>query len=92
MIYCTQLCPTLCGPMASSLPGFSVHGISQQVYWRGLPPPVPGHHPDPGIEPASFASPALAGGFFTTSATWEALYNLLYNVKTKTLHSVYLEN
>ena len=28
--------------------------------------------PDPGIEPESFMSPALAGGFFTTSATWEA--------------------
>ena len=28
--------------------------------------------PDPGIEPTSFMSPALAGGFYTTSATWEA--------------------
>ena len=28
--------------------------------------------PDPGIEPSSLESPALAGGFFTTSATWEA--------------------
>ena len=27
----------------------------------------------PGIEPASLTSPALAGGFFTTSTTWEAL-------------------
>ena len=30
-----------------------------------------GNLPDPGMEPASFTSPALAGGFFTTSATWE---------------------
>ena len=30
------------------------------------------HLPDPGIEPQSLISPALAGGFFTTSATWEA--------------------
>ena len=29
--------------------------------------------PGPGIEPASLASPALAGRFFTTSASWEAL-------------------
>ena len=29
--------------------------------------------PDPGIEPVSLTSPALAGGFFTTSATWEGL-------------------
>ena len=28
--------------------------------------------PDPGIEPASLTSPALAGGFFTTGANWEA--------------------
>ena len=26
----------------------------------------------PGIEPVAFESPALAGRFFTTSATWEA--------------------
>ena len=26
----------------------------------------------PGIKPASLASAALAGGFFTASATWEA--------------------
>ena len=32
--------------------------------------------PHPGIEPASLMSPALAGGFFTSSATWEALYHV----------------
>ena len=31
-----------------------------------------GNLPDPVIEPTSLMSPALAGGFFTTSATWEA--------------------
>ena len=44
-------------------------GFSRQEYWSGLPCPPPGDHPDPGIESAS---PALAGGFFTTSTTWEA--------------------
>ena len=39
--------------------------FSRQGYWRGLPSPAPG------IEPPSLASPALAGGFFTTSAIWE---------------------
>ena len=29
--------------------------------------------PNPGIEPASLMCPALAGGFFTIGATWEAL-------------------
>ena len=46
----------------------------KQEYWSGLPFPPPGHLPDPGIEPASLASPALAGGFFTTSATWKYLH------------------
>ena len=31
-----------------------------------------GNLPDPGIEPMSLVSPALAGGFFTSSATWGA--------------------
>ena len=46
--------------------------FSRQEYWSGLPFLTPGDLTDPGIEPTSFASPALAGGFFTTSATWEA--------------------
>ena len=44
-------------------------GFSRQEYWSGLPCPPPGDFPYPGIEPAFFMSPALAGGFFTTSAT-----------------------
>ena len=44
-------------------PGTTVHGISQQQYWSGLLFPSPGDLPNPGIKPAS---PALAGGFFTT--------------------------
>ena len=47
-------------------------GFSRQEYWTKLPFPPPGDLPDPGIEPMSLMSPALAGGFFTTSATWEA--------------------
>jgi len=34
--------------------------------------PLPGDLSDPRIEPMSLMSPALAGGFFTTSTTWEA--------------------
>ena len=36
--------------------------ISRQEYRSGLPFPPPGALPNPGIEPASFMSPALAGG------------------------------
>ena len=50
-------------------------GFSRQEYWSGLPFPTPGDLPDPGVEPMSLMSPALAGKFFTTttSTTWEDL-------------------
>ena len=42
-------------------------GFSRQECWSGLPLSLPGDLPDPGIKPTS-ASPALAGGFFTTAS------------------------
>ena len=45
--------------------------FSKQEYRNELPLPAPGDLPDPGIEPTSLASPALAGGFFTSNAIWE---------------------
>ena len=53
-------------------------GFSRQEYWSGLPFPSPRDFPDPGIKPASHMSAALAGGFFTTSATWEAPFSNEY--------------
>ena len=44
-------------------------GFSRQEYWSGLPCPPPGDLPNPGIEPISLMSLALAGEFFTTSAS-----------------------
>ena len=41
-------------------------GFFRQEYWSGSPCPPPGDLPNPGIEPATLMSPALAGGFFTT--------------------------
>ena len=38
-------------------------GFFRQEYWSGLPCSPPGDLPNPGIEPASLMSPALAGGF-----------------------------
>ena len=46
--------------------------FSRKEYWSGLPCPPPRDLPNPGIKPASLMSPALAGGFFTTSTTQEA--------------------
>ena len=51
-------------------------GFSRQEYWSGWPFPFPGDLPDPGIKPVSPESPALACRFFTSSATWEARYQL----------------
>ena len=47
--------------------------FSGQEYWIGLPCPPPGDLPDPKVESVSLTSPALGGGFFSMSATWEAL-------------------
>ena len=44
----------------------------RKEYWSRLPFPTPGDLPDPGIEPATLVSPALAGRFLTTSTTCEA--------------------
>ena len=41
-------------------------GFPRQENWRGLPFSSPGDLPDPGIEPMSIISSALAGGLFTT--------------------------
>ena len=63
MIFIVWSCLTLCDPMDYSLPGSSVHGISRQEYWSGLPFPPPGDLSNPGIEPTS---PALVSRLFTT--------------------------
>ena len=63
---CLQLCPTLCNPWTIARQAPLLMGSSRQEYWSGLPC-------HPGIQPASLMSLALASGFFTTSASWEAL-------------------
>ena len=68
----TQLCPSLCDPMEYGPQAALSLGFSRQEHWSGLPCPPPGDLPNPEMEPASLMSPALAGGFFATSATWEA--------------------
>ena len=48
-------------------------GFARQEYWSGLPFPPPEDLPDPEIQPAS---PALAGGFFTTEPPRKPWINL----------------
>ena len=68
-----QLCPSFWDPVNYSQLGSSAHEISRQEYWSELPSPPPGDLPGGGIEPTSLISSSLAGRFFTTSTTWEAL-------------------
>ena len=69
-----QSCPTLSDSMDYSPSGSSVHGDSPgnntEVSCHAL---LQGNLPDSGIEPASLMVFTLAGGFFTTSTSWEAL-------------------
>ena len=50
----------------------------RQESWSGVPLPTPGNLPDPGMELTSPASPALAGRFCTTSATWGLSLNNMF--------------
>ena len=67
-----QFCPTLCNPTDCSPPGSSVRGILQAriLEWVAMPSfrgsSRHGDLLDPGIEPMSPETPALASGFFTT--------------------------
>ena len=65
-------------------------GFSRQEYWSGLPCSLPGYLPHPGSEPMSLMSPALAGRFFTTSATWEALASWNYSLSSFLPFSLFL--
>ena len=67
-----QSCPTLWTLWTVARQAPLPVGFSRQEYWSRLPCPPPEDLPDPGGEPVSLTSPALAGGFFTISATWEA--------------------
>ena len=72
-------CPTLCDPMDCNPSGFSLHRFSRQGYRSGLPClPSRGSSQLPRIELLSLTSPALASGFFNTSATREVFENYLH--------------
>ena len=64
--------------LVGMLPGGETHpgvqtsfGFRHQQSFSVLLCPPPGDLPDPEIKPMSHTCPALAGGFFTTSTTWE---------------------
>ena len=80
-------CVHVCSVMSDSL---RPHGLQarqaplsmefpRQEYWNGLPFSPRGDLPDPGIQPVSPESPALAGGFFTTELPGKPLFNFRNN-------------
>ena len=62
--------PLFVTPSTVSLPDSPVSEIFQARILQGLPFLPPGDLPNLGMEPEFLVSPALASGFFTTSATW----------------------
>ena len=76
-LFCTWSCQLF------ETPGTEAHQLplsmdfSRQEHCSGLPFPIPGDLSNPGIEPVSFVSPALTGGFFITNATYSALLTML---------------
>ena len=66
-----QSCLTLCDPLSVAHQAPLFMGFSRQECCSGLPCLPLGNLPDPGIKPGSLKSPALAGGFFTTSTNRE---------------------
>ena len=64
----TQSCLTLCNPLESSPPGYSIHGILQGGILKWLPCPPPGIFPPRNLTCVS----CIAGGFFTSWAIREA--------------------
>ena len=79
-----------CDPLACQ--AFLPMGFPRQEYWSGMPFLPSENLLYPGIKPASLAFPALAGGFFTTSATWEApsitVYICAYGYPIVQFHSL----
>ena len=67
----TQSCPTLCDPMDCSPPGSSVHGIFQERILEWVAISFSRGSSRPGHQICVFCVSCTAGGFFTTSATWE---------------------
>ena len=78
-----QSCPTFCSFMVCIPPASSVHGIhSDKNTGVDCYAILQGIFPTQGLN-QHLISPALAGGFFTTSATWEAPRTVRCSLKSQ---------
>ena len=70
LLFCCYLvvksCPSFCDSMTVACQDPLSMEFFKQEYWSGWTFPSPGDLPDPGMEPKTLVSPALAGRFFTT--------------------------
>ena len=75
----------VCSVAKSYLTSLQPHGLvahqaslsmefSKQEYWSRFPFPTLEDLPYPGVKPASLASPALAGGFYSTEPSEKSDY------------------
>ena len=69
-----QLCPTFWNSGLQPSQLLCAWDSPGKNTWVGCHALLQGDLPDPGIEPTSLMSPALASGFFPTSATWASYY------------------
>ena len=79
-------CLAVCDAVGCSPPGSSVYGVLQGRILEWVSLPSSGDLPDLGVEPVSLTSPALAGGFFATSATQEATFKHTQTVTHEGCH------
>ena len=86
-----QSYPTLCNPVDCSPPGYSVHVILHARILEWVAMASSGDLPNPGMEPASLMSPALADRFFTTRATWESPAWAIMYISSISIHNMYSE-
>ena len=63
-------------------------GFSRQDYWSGLPCLPPGDLPNPGLEPASLTSPALAGVLYHEHYLGSVAYTMCVGVGIQSLQSL----
>ena len=85
--------PTCCDPMDCSPPGSSVHedspGKNSGVGCNAL---LQGIFPTQGLNPRLLCLPTLAGGFFTTSTTWEGKQARVVILFRAILCSIFIQN
>ena len=89
MCSATQLCLTLATPWSVACQAPQSMGSPRQEYWSGLPFSPSEDLPDPGIEPKSPVSPAVAGGFFTTEPPGKPIvctYHISFNLSSGNEH------